>query len=102
MNGQEIAVAAGRGAQLTVLVVDNSQYGTIREHQEQHYPGRVSGTGLSNPDFAMYARSFGALGLTASSTEEAVDAIGQALSHDGVALVHLRTDPNVPGPRSDQ
>jgi|TARA_A100001391_G_scaffold205447_1_gene206351 acetolactate synthase-1/2/3 large subunit len=39
-------------------------------HQENHYPGRVSATDLINPDFAVYARAFGAHGETASTTAE--------------------------------
>ena len=45
-----------------MLVVNNGMYGTIRMHQERHYPGRVVGTDLVNPDFAAYARAFGAHG----------------------------------------
>jgi len=45
-------------------VVDNGMYGTIRMHQEREYPGRVVGTTLTNPDFAAFARSFGARGET--------------------------------------
>ena len=46
MNGQELATAAQHGADLIVIVVDNSAYGTIRMHQEREFPGeeRISGT----------------------------------------------------------
>ena len=46
MNGQELATAAQYGATPLVIVMDNQEYGTIRTHQEQHYPGHVSGTGV--------------------------------------------------------
>ena len=45
-------------------------YGTIRMHQERHFPGRVSGTDLVNPDFAALARSFGAHGERVERTED--------------------------------
>ena len=60
MNGQELATAAQHGANLLVCVIDNGAYGTIRMHQEREYPGRVSGTQLSNPDFAMLGAAFSA------------------------------------------
>src|SRR3954469_5159588 len=60
MNGQELATAVQQDADVLVLVVDNGSYGTIRMHQERDYPERVSGTQLSNPDFAALARAFGA------------------------------------------
>ena len=47
---------------VVVLVVNNGMYGTIRMHQERRYPGRVVGTDLVNPDFAAFARAFGAHG----------------------------------------
>ena len=59
MNGQEFATAVQYDAALIVVVIDNAQYGTIRMHQERDYPGRVVGTQLKNPDFAMYAKAFG-------------------------------------------
>ena len=62
MTGQELATAVQEEAAIVVLVVNNGMYGTIRMHQERHYPGRVSGTDLVNPDFAALARAFGAHG----------------------------------------
>ena len=56
MTGQELATAVQYEAAIVVLVVDNGMLGTIRMHQERHYPGRVSGTELVNPDFAALAR----------------------------------------------
>ena len=65
MNGQEVATAAAQGLRnLTLLVVNNGTYGTIRMHQERHYPGRVIATDLANPDFAMLARAYGLHGET--------------------------------------
>ena len=63
MTGQELATAVQHDAAIVVLVVNNGMYGTIRMHQERHYPGRVSGTDLVNPDFAALARAFGAHGV---------------------------------------
>jgi acetolactate synthase-1/2/3 large subunit len=79
-------------AAVVVVVCDNGMYGTIRMHQERQYPGRVSGTMLRNPDFAAYARSFGAAGFTVERTADFADAFAAALAHQGPALVHVRTD----------
>lgn len=38
MNGQELAAATQYGATPLVIVMDNQEYGTIRTHQEIHYP----------------------------------------------------------------
>ena len=57
MTGQEFATAMQYNAAVIFIVVNNGMYGTIRMHQERAYPARVSGTDLTNPDFAAYARS---------------------------------------------
>ncbi|NBE56501.1 thiamine pyrophosphate-dependent enzyme, partial [Streptomyces boluensis] len=90
MNGQELAAAVAEGVTPLILVLDNSQYGTIRQHQEQSYPGRVSGTALGNPDFAAYARAFGAHGETVTATEEFAPALERALTSGKAALIELK------------
>ncbi len=93
MTGQELATAAQYGAPLIVLVVNNGMYGTIRMHQEREYPGRVSGTGLKNPDFAAYARAFGGHGERVESTDEFAPAFERARASGKPALIELRIDP---------
>jgi acetolactate synthase-1/2/3 large subunit len=92
MNGQELATAVSRNANLLILVVDNGSYGTIRMHQEREYPGRVSGTGLHNPDFAALARAYGAWGGTVERTEAFGPMLAEARGRTGVRLIHLKTD----------
>ena len=58
MTSQELATAMQYDLAVIMIVVNNGMYGTIRMHQERHYPGRVVGTKLVNPDFAAFARSF--------------------------------------------
>ncbi|MDO5706660.1 MAG: thiamine pyrophosphate-binding protein, partial [Paracoccus sp. (in: a-proteobacteria)] len=59
MTLNELSTAAQYGAAPVVIVANNGRYGTIRMHQEKHYPARVSGTDLANPDFAALARAYG-------------------------------------------
>jgi acetolactate synthase-1/2/3 large subunit len=92
MNGQELATAASRGLDLLVILVDNRSYGTIRMHQERDYPGRVSGTDLSNPDFAALAKAYGGWAETVEKTEDFAPAFGRALKKRGIRLLHLKTD----------
>ncbi|MGY0489849.1 thiamine pyrophosphate-binding protein [Streptomyces sp. WG-D5] len=90
MNGQELATAVAEGATPLILVLDNAQYGTIRVHQEREYPGRVSGTALGNPDFALYAQAFGAHGETVTTTEEFAPALDRALASGRAAIIRLK------------
>ncbi|MGW3418767.1 thiamine pyrophosphate-dependent enzyme [Streptomyces phaeochromogenes] len=98
MNGQELATAVGHGAVFVALVVDNGCYATIREHQEGAYPGRPSGTRLTNPDFAAWARSYGAYGETVTSDRDFREAFGRARASGLPAVLHLIQDPAVRAP----
>ncbi|MGH8694653.1 MAG: thiamine pyrophosphate-dependent enzyme, partial [Burkholderiales bacterium] len=93
MTGQELATAAQYDLPIIVLVVNNGMYGTIRMHQEREYPGRVSGTGLRNPDFAAYARAFGGHGETVEETGQFAPAFERACASGKPALIELRIDP---------
>ena len=93
MSGQELATAVQYELPILIVVVNNGMYGTIRMHQERHYPGRVVGTDLRNPDFAAYARAFGAHGEAVERTEDFADALERALASGLPALLELRVDP---------
>jgi acetolactate synthase I/II/III large subunit len=99
MTGQELATAVQYDAAIVVLVINNGMYGTIRMHQERHYPGRVSGTDLVNPDFAALAVSFGAYGVAVERTEDFAPAFESALASGRPALIELRVDPEALTPR---
>ena len=93
MHGQEFATAVQYGLPIIVLIFDNGMYGTIRMHQERHYPGRLSATTLENPDFAAYARAFGGHGETVESTEQFEPAFERALASGKPAILHCKLDP---------
>jgi acetolactate synthase I/II/III large subunit len=91
MTGSELATAVQYGAKVKTFISNNGSYATIRMHQEIAYKGRVHGTELRNPDFAKWAESFGALGLTIASIEEAAGVVERTLTHDGPVVVDVRT-----------
>ena len=78
MTGQEMATVVQHRVGVIVLVVNNGMYGTIRMHQERHFPGRVIGTDLVNPDFAALARAYGAFGETVTRTADFAAAFERA------------------------
>jgi acetolactate synthase I/II/III large subunit len=100
MSGQELATAMQYDLPIVILVVNNGMYGTIRMHQERHFPGRVVGTDLANPDFAAYARAFGAHGETVTETSEFPTALERALAAGTSALLELQIDPEAINPRT--
>lgn len=97
MTAQDIATAQQHGASPILLVFDNGMYGTIRMHQEKHYPGRVSATTLENPDFAALAQSYGAYGGRVETTAQFGAVLEEALEATQrdrrVAVIHIKMDP---------
>ncbi|MGF6939083.1 acetolactate synthase-1/2/3 large subunit [Paraburkholderia sp. UCT70] len=90
MAAQELATAMQYDLRVLFIVVNNSQFGTIRMHQERHYPHRVHGTGLTNPDFAAFARSFGAHGETVERTGDFLPALQRAIESQLPAVIEIR------------
>ncbi|MFJ0844536.1 thiamine pyrophosphate-binding protein [Bordetella bronchiseptica] len=93
MHGQEFATAVQYDLPIVVVLIDNGMYGTIRMHQEKHYPGRISATSLKNPDFAEYARAFGGHGERVETTEQFAPAFERALASGKPAILHCLIDP---------
>lgn len=93
MHGQEFATAVRYRLPIITVVVNNGMYGTIRMHQEREYPGRVSGTGLTNPDFADLARAYGGHGETVRETSEFAGAFERARTSGKPAIIEILLDP---------
>ena len=93
MTFQEFGVACEHDLNIKVIVCDNGHYGTIRMHQEREYPGRVSGTSMKNPDFATWAKSYGAAAHAVEADADFDTALRSALEHSGPVLIHLKLDP---------
>lgn len=95
MNGQELATAVQFGAPFLTVIMTNGEFGTIRDHQKNHFPDRVSGTQLANPDFAAVAKGYGAHGESVDADADVAGAIERALKavNNGIpAVVNVYTD----------
>ena len=91
MTGSELATAVAHKAKIRVIVANNNHYGTIRYHQEVHFPTRDHyATKLVNPDFAKYGESFGLKCFTIHNTEELLPKIKNAMEVDGPSLIEFK------------
>ena len=105
MSSHELATACHNNAPVLFLVFNNRMYGTIRMHQEQQFPGRVTATALTNPDFAQLMAAYGGYGRRVERTGDFAGALEQALeqmrSRRLPALIELACDPEwiTPGAR---
>lgn len=91
MTGNELATAIQTGARPVLVIADNGSYGTIRMHQEKHFPARVSATALANPDFPRLAETYGALGILVEHSDQAADAFQEALASKRPAVISIKT-----------
>ena len=95
MNGQELATAMQHGVKTIILLLNNGMYGTIRMHQEKHYPQHESGSRLVNPDFAALARAYGYAGVRISRTDEFEAELLAALARCEGTVIEAILDPEV-------
>jgi len=82
MTGNEIATALQYGVNPIVFIADNAMYGTIGMHSYVRYPDRpfMEGTRLTNPDFAAWARAFGAEAITIREESGIAGGVAQAFA----------------------
>ncbi len=91
MNSQELETAVRLGLNLVVLVLDDSSFGMIRWKQYgMGYPD--FGLEFNNPDFVMYAGSYGAKGHRIDKTEEFAPLLENCFGEGGVHLIDLPVD----------
>jgi len=94
MSGNEIATAMQYGAAPIIILSDNKRYGTIGMHHEVRYPNRPyeNAVRLTNPDFAAWARVFGAEGITINDESEVEAGIARAFAvKTKPVVVHVHT-----------
>jgi acetolactate synthase-1/2/3 large subunit len=91
MNSQELETAVRRRLDLVVLVLVDSAFGMIR--WKQAVDGFADfGMTFGNPDFAMYARAYGAHGHNVREVGELVPTLEAAFRAGGVHLIAVPID----------
>lgn len=93
MTVQELETAVRNRIPVLAIVANNNMYGTIRMHQEKHFPERVIATELSNPNFAEIMINMGGYGELVEKNEDFVPALQRALASPKPALIEVRIDP---------
>ncbi len=100
MMNSELATSVMLGLKLTVVLLDNRGFGCInRLQQATGSPGfnnllaDTRHDALPDIDFAVHARSLGALAEKASSLGELRLALAQARTHDRSTVIVIDTDP---------
>lgn len=88
----EFTTAVRYGMNITLILLVDNELGKIsKEQRGEMYD--VWQTGLTNPDFAEFARNCGGFGIRVSTIEELDAGISAGLAHDGPAIVQIDNDP---------
>jgi acetolactate synthase-1/2/3 large subunit len=88
-QAQELATAVHHKLPLVVVVFDDGGFGNVRRIQAERFGNRIIAADLSNPDFVLYAESFGVAAFRARTAGELERALGEALALKAPALVHV-------------
>ncbi len=90
----EMTTAVHYDMDITHVLMNNSQLGKIsKEQRAGEWP--VWKTELTNPNFADFATSCGAIGRRVTDPEDLKAALENAIAHKGPALVEVLTDPEL-------
>jgi len=101
MNSQEIETAKRIGVGFTIIVFNDNDYGLISWKQIGH-TGQKYGTNLTNPDFRLYAESFGIKGYRPKNLLELKSDLKEAILSQELCLVEIPIDPTVNYKLSDK
>ncbi|WP_106498410.1 thiamine pyrophosphate-dependent enzyme [Lentibacillus sp. Marseille-P4043] len=91
MTVQELETAVRYNIPVISLVFNNNMYGTIRMHQEMHYPEKVMATDLGHVSFADLAKSIGAEGFTTNTLDEFSEVLDHALQNNKPTVIEIIT-----------
>ena len=98
MNLQELQTLKTLNRPMTIFLLNNEGYASIRATQENYFEGRFVGTGPSSrlemPQFEKVADAFGFDYIAISDIDDVDHQIGQAVAHQGLLIceVFVRKD----------
>ena len=88
-TGQELATARQQRLCLPIVLCNDNCYTAIRQGQERDFGGRYTGVDLENPDFVLFAHSFGIASARVKSRPDLERALREALRRDGPTLIEV-------------
>ncbi len=76
---------------VTIIVVNNGIYGTIRAHQEKQFPNRSFGTNIGDVDFAKVAEGMGLKSWRIEKNDQIESVLTEAIKEKGPRLIEVTT-----------
>lgn len=93
MNIQELATAKQYNCPVKIAILNNNYLGMVRQWQELFYDKRYASTTMDvAPDFVELAKAYGAVGLRATTKDEVVPVIKEALATDNIVVMDFKIE----------
>ncbi|MDC0073274.1 acetolactate synthase large subunit [Alphaproteobacteria bacterium] len=92
MNVQDIETACRKKLNVVAMIWLDGHYGLIKWKQQNAFNGEHSELNFTNPDFEMFAKSFGAWGKQLTSSDQLVPALEEAFQQEGPAIIAIPVD----------
>ncbi|MBN1231396.1 MAG: biosynthetic-type acetolactate synthase large subunit [Anaerolineales bacterium] len=92
MSLQELATIVQEGANIKILLLNNSYLGMVRQWQEFFYDKRYASTPISGPDFVKIAEAYGIPARKVTNYLEVNDAIEFAENTPGPVLIEYQVE----------
>lgn len=89
-TANEMATAVRHNISAIGVVFVDGAFGNVQRMQRELHGGKVIATDLTNPDFAAFARSFGAKAIEVDSPEDFSEALQWAQTVDGPSLIVVK------------
>lgn len=89
MNPQELGTIMQFGAEVKILILNNSFLGMVRQWQQLFLDKRYSFVNITSPDFVMLANSYGIAGNKIDKRENLKSALETMLNHKGSYLLEI-------------
>jgi acetolactate synthase-1/2/3 large subunit len=90
MNIQELITLAELDLNISIILLNNSHLGLVRQQQELFYEAEYTASAFSmTPDFAKLAESMGIKGIDLDASSNAHDSLKAAINSKGPAFINI-------------
>jgi thiamine pyrophosphate-dependent acetolactate synthase large subunit-like protein len=89
MSGMELATAVQEDLPIVIVLVNDSCLSLIKATQQRRYESRFLAVDLRNPDFALFAKAFGAYHWRADTEEAFSAALAEALNAKKISFIEV-------------
>ena len=100
MNIQDLATVALMKLPITIFILDNDGYHSIRQTQNNFFPNRTIGcgkeSGLLFPNFESIGKGFGIKSMTIENNEKLIEQIPDLIKEDEPIICVLKLDISIP------